>query len=176
MAQFEIPQATIRRFFSRNRNLGGRNILNPAPFAPIPADLLSLVDRLVLNETEYLQFRMPDADSPLSEIRQDLKNSEVSIPIIVTVGDQGVLFKLKESSGRLRTHSVKAVDSTGAGDCFVGVYAAMLSQGRSEVEAVRLANAAAALSVTRPGAASSMPTLAEVQEFAGSETLAIEML
>lgn len=174
VAQFEIRQTTVQRFFARNRSLGGRNILNPAPFAAIPNELLSLTDRLVLNETEYLQFRSMDPASPPSAIRQDLKESDSSVPIIVTLGNEGVLFKLRDEAGRLRAHAVNAVDSTGAGDCFVGVFAALLAEGRSELEAVQLANAAAAISVTRPGAASSMPTLAEILPF--GETQSVEPL
>lgn len=170
VSQFEIPLETIREFFARNRKLGGRNILNPAPFQEIPSDLLELVDCLVLNETEYLQFRsMESAADSLSLIRNDLKNSNLSVPIIVTVGERGVLFKLEDAAGFLPAYRVEAVDSTGAGDCFVGVYSAMISNGKSDVEAIRLANAAAGISVTRPGAAPSMPILSEIMDFVRSQ-------
>ena len=170
VSQFEIPLETIRRYFSRNRQLGGRNILNPAPFAEIPMGLLTLADFLVLNETEYLQFRsMEGQANSLSLIRNDLKNLNLAVPIIVTLGDQGVLFKLGDAAGFLPAHRVNVVDSTGAGDCFVGVYSALLSKDYADVEAIRLANAAAAVSVTRSGAAASMPTLSEILEFARSQ-------
>jgi len=178
VAQYETPLNTTLQFFSRNRRLGGRNILNPAPYAEIPPELLSLVDRLILNETEYCSFRSlaGGPDSSLARIQNDLRDAKVLVPIIVTVGDQGVMFRLKESKGRLRAYSVKPLDSTGAGDCFVGVYVALLSQEYAELDAIRLASAAAALSVTRAGAAASMPNLSEIQNFARSQKIDVEPL
>jgi ribokinase len=129
----------------------------------------------VLNESEYLSFRSIDApkESVMEMIQNDFKNWKPTTPIIVTLGQDGVLFKLSDAAGRLEAHAVSAVDSTGAGDCFAGVYAAMLSLGRPDVDAIRFANAAAAISVTRPGAAASMPAREEIEEFLRENDAAI---
>ena len=165
VGQFEIPHDVTRHCFARNRELGGRNVLNPAPFAPIPHELLALTDRLIVNELEYLAFRSLDPLADVSIIAADLRAWKPCVPTIVTIGAQGVLFKFPAGGGRMAGHRVAAVDATGAGDCFVGVYAALVAQGRDDVDALRHANAAASLSVTRPGAAGAMPAWEDVRSF-----------
>jgi len=170
VAQFEIPMDVTRAFFERNRKLGGKNILNPAPFNRVPAELLSLVDRLVVNESEYLLLRAcAETDLSISEVVEDFLQWAAPTATVLTLGDQGVLFRSGREAARLTAHNVNAIDATGAGDCFVGVYAASLSQGASDSDALQIANAAAALSVTRAGAARSMPTSDEVAAFIRSE-------
>jgi len=170
VAQFEIPLNVTRAFFERNRKLGGKNILNPAPFNRIPQELLSLVDRLVVNESEYRLLReRSETDLSTSEVVEDFLQWAAPTTTILTLGDQGMLFRSDQRAVRLTAHRVNTIDATGAGDCFVGVYAALLSQGASDRDAILMANAAAALSVTRAGAARSMPTSDEVAAFVRSE-------
>jgi len=85
--------------------------------------------------------------------------------VIITLGAQGSLFADGKSYAHFPAPTVKAVDTTAAGDTFVGGFAAALASGKSEAEAIRFGQIAAALSVTRAGAQPSIPTLSEVQAF-----------
>ena len=87
--------------------------------------------------------------------------------VIVTLGANGVRLLDRGHKSRINARRVKAVDTTGAGDCFVGAFAAGLVAIYPMLDAVKLGNVAASMSVTREGAASSIPTLAEVQEIYG---------
>lgn len=179
VGQFEIPTDVTRAFFAQNRKLGGKNLLNPAPFISIPDKLFSLIDRLVLNESEYLLLRgIAARDLSLNEVVDDFFRWTAPAPTVLTLGDQGAVFKSANDTLRVRAHDVNAIDATGAGDCFVGVYAALLATGGSDIDAIQTATAAAALSVTRAGAARSMPMSTEVTEFVirADETRAFEKL
>lgn len=165
VSQFEIPQATIHAFFRRARAAGATTILNPAPALPFGKDLLDLVDILILNETElgYLTgVELHDNDDPARflEAAQPLQGS--GRIICVTLGKRGVLALIDGQPSLVAGRAVKAVDTTGAGDCFVGALASRLANGMATREALDYANAAASICVQRMGAAPSMPTAAEV--------------
>lgn len=143
LAQFEVPQEVTSALFARARAAGATTILNPAPFSPIPADLLANTDYLVVNDTEREQLGETDTSS--------LK------AIIHTRGSQGVEVATRDHHFALPAHNVKVVDTTAAGDCFCGVLAASLLRRQPLKEAVARANAAAALCVQSPGATPSIP-------------------
>ena len=168
VSQFEIPLSTISTFFKRARAAGATTILNPAPAMPCGPDLLELVDVLVLNETELgflanIELRDDDPPARFAEAARRLRTRANTI-ICVTLGKRGVLALVDGEASMIAGRAVKAVDTTGAGDCFVGALAAQLTGGAAILDALSYANAAASISVQRMGAAPSMPTAAEVDE------------
>jgi ribokinase len=166
VSQFEIPQATIAAFFKRARAAGATTILNPAPAMACSQDLLELVDIMILNETELgllAQAELHDTDEPARFIEAARRLPAASgKTICVTLGKRGVLALVGGEPSLIAGHAVNAVDTTGAGDCFVGALAAQLANGKTIRDALEYANAAASICVQRMGAAPSMPTAAEV--------------
>jgi ribokinase len=165
VSQFEIPLPTITAFFRRARDAGATTILNPAPAKMFGPELLDLVDILVLNETELgfltgTELRETDESARFVEAARSLRTSSDRM-ICVTLGKRGVLA-LTGDATIIAGRAVEAVDTTGAGDCFVGALAAQLCEERAIRDALNYANAAASICVQRMGAAPSMPTAAEV--------------
>jgi ribokinase len=167
VSQFEIPLASISAFLNRARAAGITTILNPAPAIEAERDLLDLVDILVLNESELgllakTELRDTDAAAVFIEAARSLQTRKEKT-ICVTLGRRGALALVEGKTLIIPGHTVEALDTTGAGDCFVGAVAAQLAGGKSIREALHYANAAASICVQRMGAASSMPTAAEVE-------------
>lgn len=166
VSQFEIPIETVVAAFSEGRKWGTINILNPAPAKKIPDGLMKLVDILILNETElqFISGVTVDADNERS-IAEAVKNiRRLEQILIVTLGERGAIGFIPEKTLRVEGRKVNTVDTTGAGDCFVGSFAARISTGSSITESISFANAAASICVTREGAGPSMPTLDEVNK------------
>jgi ribokinase len=166
VSQFEIPLPAIAAFFRRARAVGATTILNPAPARPCDPDLLDLVDILVLNQTELALlanavFRDGDDIARFIEAATALRASR-ALTVCVTLASRGAVALAGDDHHSVAGRSVKAVDTTGAGDCFVGALAAQLANGVSFREALAYANAAASICVQRIGAAPSMPTADEV--------------
>ncbi|MET4169198.1 ribokinase [Bradyrhizobium sp. LA6.1] len=166
VSQFEIPLPTIAAFFQRARSAGATTLLNPAPAQKMSAELLALVDILVLNETELgflagVELSDGDEAATIIDVARQLQAREDQT-ICVTLGKRGVLALAGREEFAVSGRAVKAVDTTGAGDCFVGALAAQLAEGVSLRTALAFANAAASISVQRMGAGPSMPTAAEV--------------
>jgi ribokinase len=165
VSQFEIPLPAIRAFFERARAAAATTILNPAPAMIFDTELFDLVDILVLNESELglltdTAFGVADDPRRFIDAARSLGGREKII--CVTLGDRGVLALIDGAPLLVAGRAVKAVDTTGAGDCFVGALAAQLASGTTIPYALNYANAAASLCVQRMGAAPSMPTAAEV--------------
>ena len=166
VSQFEIPLPTIAAFFRRARAAGATTILNPAPAIKFGQELLDLVDVLVLNETELgfltgTELLDTDDDTRFIEAVRLLPLNPDQI-VCVTLGRRGVLAMIDGQPSLVPGRAVKAVDTTGAGDCLVGALAAQLAGGSAIRDALAYANAAASICVQRMGAAPSMPTAAEV--------------
>jgi ribokinase len=166
VSQFEIPQATISAFFRRARAAGASTMLNPAPARALDAELLDLVDILVLNETELallarVTLSGSDDDTRFADAARSLQRREDQI-ICVTLGERGLVALVDGKPLIIPGRKVEAVDSTGAGDCFVGALAARLADNQPVRSALEYANVAASICVQRLGAAPSMPTIAEV--------------
>ena len=166
-SQFEIPLATIDAFFERARTAGATTILNPAPALSFDRKLLDLVDILVLNETELGLlagggFRESDDDARFIDAARSLQTSRDQT-ICVTLGQRGVVALVGGAPLIIPGRMVGAIDTTGAGDCFVGALAAQLADGAAMRDALEYANAAASICVQRMGAAPSMPTAEEVE-------------
>jgi len=166
VSQFEIPLPAIAAFFKRAGAAGATTILNPAPATESKRELLDLVDILILNESELgllAKTELHDTDDPARLIEAARSLQTKGKTICVTLGKRGVLALVEGRPLIIPGHTVKAVDTTGAGDCFVGAVAAQLAGGTSIHEALDYANAAASICVQRMGAAPSMPMAAEVE-------------
>jgi ribokinase len=166
VSQFEIPQPAISSFFKRARAAGATTILNPAPAIACSPELLDLVDILILNETElgfftHTELHDTDALDRFVEAARRLQTGANGI-ICITLGKRGVLAIVDGEASMIAGRAVKAVDTTGAGDCLVGALAAQLANGKTIRDALEYANVAASICVQRMGAAPSMPTAAEV--------------
>ncbi|MBD0703832.1 ribokinase [Pseudomonas sp. PSB1] len=167
ICQLEVPDATVGHALKRGRELGKTVILNPAPASrPLPADWYACIDYLIPNESEAAVLSGLAVDSlETAEAAATQLLAAGAGKVIVTLGAQGLMFANGASFQHFPAPLVKAVDTTAAGDTFVGGFAAALADGKSEVEAIRFGQVAAALSVTRAGAQPSIPTLLEVQAF-----------
>jgi ribokinase len=166
VSQFEIPLPSIAAFFRRARAAGAVTVLNPAPARKMPDELLALVDILVLNETELgflagAELSDDDEAGKIIDVARKLQAREDQT-ICVTLGRRGVLALAGREEIAVAGRAVRALDTTGAGDCFVGSLAAQLAEGAALRTALAFANAAASISVQRMGAGPSMPTAAEV--------------
>jgi ribokinase len=158
VAQCEIKQEVTLAAFSAAKKRGCTTILNPAPFQPLSDQLLAVTDWIIPNETEFMELhgKLPSSDEILKEFRPG-KNS------IVTLGSEGAaLIAADGTITRVAAPKVNAVDTTGAGDAFVGTFAFALASGKSAVDAMNLGIKVASMSVTRKGAQSSYPTQMEI--------------
>lgn len=165
ICQLETPPDTVRAALAAARRLGKTVILNPAPATgPLPADWLPLIDYLIPNELEAATLTGLPVDSPDDAARAAAALQAAGARnVLVTLGERGVYAALDGAQARLYdAPKVKAVDTTAAGDTFIGGFAAQLALGEGVDAAIRFAQRAAALSVTRAGAQPSIPTLAEV--------------
>ncbi|QAU48287.1 ribokinase [Bradyrhizobium guangzhouense] len=172
VSQFEIPLPTIAAFFQRARSAGATTLLNPAPAQKMSSELLALVDILVLNETELgflagVELTDSDEAARIIGVARQLR-ARADQTICVTLGKRGVLALAASEEFAVPGRAVKAVDTTGAGDCFVGALASQLADGVPLRGALAFANAAASISVQRMGAGPSMPTAAEVSAVLGA--------
>jgi ribokinase len=165
LCQLEVPLETTQEAFCIARAAGVRTILNPAPAAPLPDDLLRLTDLCIPNETEAEQLTGQRVTT-LEEARraaEQLRRRGAGT-VLVTLGAGGVLV-MDESGEHIPAVPVRAVDASGAGDVFIGSLAVFLLEGLALGQAVQRANRAAALSVTRPGTQASFPTRTEIESY-----------
>lgn len=165
LTQFEATLAAIETLFTRPEAAGALKILNTAPALSDGAPLLALADMLILNETELASFAGLGAEpaDPEAAIAAARSLARPGQTVLATLGAAGAVAVRGDEVFRVGGLRQQAVDTTGAGDCFCGALAAGLDRGMPLPAAMAFANAAAALSVTRAGAAASMPTAAEVE-------------
>ncbi|MGN6696252.1 MAG: ribokinase [Aquihabitans sp.] len=156
-AQLEVPVETVAAALLAAHEAGARSVLNPSPIGA-GVSLVPSADVVVVNEHEAAFLSKVDVE-PLAQA-QAIRTGDQTV--VVTLGAGGVV-----SSGPSGDHvvpgiPVHAVDTTGAGDCFVGVLAASLADGIEMLPALERANLAASIAVTRPGAVDAMPHAAEL--------------
>lgn len=166
LLQLEIPVRTVRRAATLAKQAGLRVILNPAPARALPDALLRCVDILTPNETEAEMLagvKVNSLRSAEKAARHLLKRGVGNV--LVTLGAKGSLLVNHAAARLYPAKRVRAVDTTAAGDAFNGALAYALSTGLDLEDAIPFANDVASISVTRFGAQSSMPTLAEVDRF-----------
>lgn len=167
LVQLEIPLETVQAALKIAKKGGVTTILNPAPAQFLSDEVLSLVDIITPNETET-QILIGIEPTNKKEIKIAAKQllKKVNHSVLITLGSEGVYYISKNSNGEfIPTIKVEAVDTTAAGDVFNGTFAAALADSKTFNEAIKLANAAAAISVTRKGAQPSAPTRLEVEKF-----------
>ena len=158
VAQCEIKQEVTLAVFEAAKSRGCTTILNPAPFQEISPELIAVSDWIIPNETEFRELtgKLPTSEEVLRSFRTG-KNS------IVTLGSQGAVFISTDGHiTKVAAPTVTAVDTTGAGDAFVGTFAHALASGKDPVSAMTVGVKVASLSVTRKGAQSSYPDQAEI--------------
>ncbi|GAA1935477.1 ribokinase [Nocardioides marmoribigeumensis] len=153
VAQLEVPLEAV---VAAGRRTSGVFVLNPAPAQELPRELLALVDVLVVNEGEFEVV----TGAPVSE--EALTSSSLPERVVVTLGGRGALVRDGASVLSVGAPRVEVVDTTGAGDTFVGALAAALARDVPYADAVRWAVGAASLSTQALGATSGMPSAAEV--------------
>ena len=159
VTQLEVNLDMVEYALRTAKQLGVATILNPAPAAAIPQSMIDLADYLTPNETE-LETLSGSAGDFAGAARGLLTRDDQTA--VVTLGAQGAQIVSGGESAVIPTYAVDVVDTTGAGDAFNAGLAVALAEGKALAEAVRFANAAAALSVTKPGAAPSAPYRAAV--------------
>jgi ribokinase len=166
VAQLETPLATVKAAVETAAKAGVRVILNPAPARPLPNSLLKRVSILTPNETEaQLLTGINVTDEAAAGKACSVLRSRGVATVVLTLGGRGAFVVDAEGQRLVRGFKVKAVDSTGAGDIFNGALAVALAEGKLLLDAVRFANAAAALSVTRRGAQPSAPSRTDIESF-----------
>ena len=165
----EAPQEAAVAAFELAREAGAYTILNPAPAAELASELLALTDVLVPNEHEAAAVAGRKG-SPADLARFLAQKLPVRV-VVVTAGPQGALVAGEDGTvEQLAAPAVEAVDTTGAGDAFIGAFASGLQQGWSTVDAAAFGVKAASTSVTRPGTMPSFPTADELMETRNAET------
>lgn len=153
LLQLEIPLEGVQKAVEIAKENGVTVILNPAPIQKLPNELIEKVDYLTPNEHEYQVLQKGMCERALKE------------KVILTKGSEGVVLFQGNKEVTIPAYKIDVVDTTGAGDSFNGAFAFALSRGATPMEACEYGNAAAALSTTKLGAQTGMPTKEEVEVF-----------
>ena len=166
--QLESPLATVQHAIAVAHGLGKTVVLNPAPAASLPAAVLSQVDYLIPNEIEAAMLLGADADADADDAAAPARAAALQAAgcrnVLVTLGAKGVHAALADGSRRdFPARTVTAVDTTAAGDTFIGGFVAALAAGADPARAIDVGQRAAAIGVTRPGAQTSIPYLNELE-------------
>lgn len=165
LLQLEVPNPTVIHAIELAHSLGKTVVLNPAPAQALPRELLQKVDYLILNEIEAAMLAEERTAANSDDIPQLAARLHAlgARNVVVTLGEKGVYGAFADGrQGHLPARKVQAVDTTAAGDTFIGGFIGAIAQGRDPFDAIAYAQAAAALSVTRIGAQTSIPTRDEV--------------
>jgi ribokinase len=164
LLQLETPLAAVTQAARAAHAHGVTVILNPAPACPLPQELLSLIDVLVPNESEAaLLTSLPGGDqAEIEAAAMALRELGVDT-VVLTLGGRGALLVREGEREFISAFEVTPVDTTAAGDAFVGGFAVALAEGRSLIEAVRWGNAVGALATTKLGAQPSLPARRAVE-------------
>lgn len=181
LLQLEIPIPTVLYAAQRAKQNGIRVILNPAPAQPLPDELISLTDFIIPNETELsLLTGLEVKDVPSAEQAAKVLLNRGAKNVIVTLGEKGALVVSSKQVTQVNAYKVDVIDTTAAGDAFIGGFASflagilesdsLLSDAQElapalQIKAVKYANACGALATTKFGAQPSLPTKEEVEKF-----------
>ncbi len=163
--QQEVPEDAVELALSLARAGGVTTVLNAAPVRPLSAAQFALIDWLVVNETEAAVLAGEPVDQPeQAEAAARALLARGPKHVVVTLGGKGVVHVSAQGASQLPAHPVQAVDTTGAGDTFVGALAAALAKGLPPAVCLQWGQAAAAVAVTRHGAQAAMPRADELGE------------
>ncbi|MGP9537240.1 ribokinase [Brachybacterium sp. AOP43-C2-M15] len=170
LLQNEIPTATSRLAAQAARTAGATVVWNAAPAPESIEELITEVDLLIVNEHELAAIASVLAMPPSAvEAQIHAVAEHLDTDVVCTLGADGAAYKVGGASGRESARAVRAVDTTAAGDTFVGYLAAGLARRAPLSEQLRAASLAGSLAVTRPGAAASIPSLCEVTRTRNTE-------
>lgn len=165
VTQLEQPVAAAKRGLEIARKAGVITVLNPAPAAPLPDNIYPLCDYVIPNENEAASLvgvKVTTADD--ARRAGDILLKKGAGAALITLGDKGAIFHTRQRSVFFAAFFAgRVLDTVGAGDAFVGAFAAGLARELDPLDAARFASAAAGISVTRPGAAAAMPTREEIE-------------
>ncbi|HDT6469905.1 TPA: ribokinase [Staphylococcus aureus] len=166
VAQLEVPIPAIISAFEIAKAHGVTTVLNPAPAKALPNELLSLIDIIVPNETEAELLSGIKVTNEQS--MKDNANYFLSIGIktvLITLGKQGTYFATKNQSQHIEAYKVNAIDTTAAGDTFIGAFVSRLNKSQDNLaDAIDFGNKASSLIVQKHGAQASIPLLEEVNQ------------
>ncbi|MBS3494739.1 ribokinase [Staphylococcus aureus] len=166
VAQLEVPIPAIISAFEIAKAHGVTTVLNPAPAKALPNELLSLIDIIVPNETEAELLSGIKVTNEQS--MKDNANYFLSIGIktvLITLGKQGTYFATKNQSQHIEAYKVNAIDTTAAGDTFIGAFVSRLNKSQDNLaDAIDFGNKASSLTVQKHGAQASIPLLEEVNQ------------
>ena len=177
IASLTVQQTIIEELFAKAKKAGAKTILNPFPENELSRRVLELSDYLILNEVE-LAYRSGDKELAMSHHKDMRMTPEMILQkakkvrarndqvIVTTLADRGAIGTIGEKQTAVAGIKVKFADATGAGDCFLGSFAAALSEGKDFKRALEFANCAAAISVQTIGTTTSFPKRKDVDELA----------
>jgi ribokinase len=168
--QQEIPMETVEYSLKQASEKGKVTILNPAPAVKIKEEILNYTDYLILNETELelISGRESIPETEYIQAIKELKNKGAK-NIILTLGEKGGMYTEGEEIKDYKALVVKAVDTTAAGDSFIGAFALKIAEDETVSKALDFAVGVSALTVTRSGAQQSLPTQEELELFLKSK-------
>jgi len=164
LLQMEIPADAVFYSIKRAKELGKLVVLNPAPISgPLPDEIVSLVDYLAPNETELIKLTgLPDTSLANINLGRETLLAKGTQHLLITLGEKGAMIASKTEQEIYPTRKVKAIDTVAAGDCFIAAFVVGISEGKTIADAIRFANAASSITVTRIGAQASIPSRDEV--------------
>ncbi|MBC2856897.1 ribokinase [Cetobacterium sp. 2A] len=170
VTQLEIPMETVKYTLKVAKELGKTTILNPAPAVKLDQEIISNSDFIIPNETELEILTGVNTDTEESVVKAANILLDMGVKgLIVTLGSKGCMYISKTEKKIFPAFKVKAIDTTAAGDSFIGGLVNGLSNGLSLEESIKRGTTVAAISVTRRGAQTSLPTLDEVLNFGGDK-------
>jgi ribokinase len=166
VTQLEIPFPTVQRGLKMAKGQGALTLLNPSPPIHLPSHVLSSVDFIVPNEVEaqYLTGIKWKGDRDIRKMAETFLTQGVK-NVVITLGPRGLFFKNRNEEIKMNAFRVKVIDTTAAGDAFLGGLAYGLSENKPIREVLKLANGAGALATTKLGAQPSLPLRREVESF-----------
>lgn len=166
LAQLEIPLPLIQSAFSQAKALGMTTFLNVAPAQPISKTIFQLTDYFFSNqrETEFYTGIFPESPDTAASAARELLNKGVR-NVLITMGSEGSLFYNTHECVGMKIYPVEVVDTTAAGDTFIGAFITSLAEGKNTTEAMDFASAASALCITKRGAQQSIPTRQQTEAF-----------
>lgn len=174
VTQLEISEEIVESGLKDAKAKGAVTVLNPAPARPLPKELLHYVDYILPNETEAEILTGVKVDDEASILAAGKAFAELGVRnTIITLGKRGCALVRDGACEIFASVEMPVVDTTAAGDTFLGAFCCLLSKGYDERRAIRIAQCASSITVSRAGAQQSIPTMEEVEELIKSRNIVI---